>query len=189
MKINEKTIALKKFFTENDMNMFESENLNDEAETTILRSRIKIDGQLLPIAILIDCTNYILIQVQIIPDVVTDDTFADVMNCLNEYNNRFRLFKFTISESGDVLFNATLTFVNNTFDPLFLNKVLAEIVKLLNTEYFELANKIGFYTGNVSEESIRNENNDESDNDNLGRNLTHFAGHIAVKLLKDFLLG
>lgn len=141
-KLNAKSLKLKEFFKANKMEMFQDQNINDEAETTIFRSRMQVKGQLLPFAILVDRTVYTLIQVQLAPAVATGKAFSKVAKFLNECNNRFRLFKFTISEAGDLLVNATLTFKDDNFEPALLNAILAEIVKFLDAEYPALMEKV-----------------------------------------------
>ena len=141
-KLNAKTLKLKEFFKANKMEMFQDQNVNDEAQTTIFRSRMQVKGQLLPFAILLDRTVYTLIQVQLAPAVATGDAFNKVAKFLNECNNRYRLFKFTISEVGDLLINATLTFPDDKFEPALLNAILAEIVKFLDAEYAGLMEKV-----------------------------------------------
>ena len=141
-KMNAKTLKLKEFFKANKMEMFQDQNVGDEAETTIFRSRMQVKGQLLPFAILIDRTVYTLIQVQLAPAVATGDAFVKIAKFMNDCNNRYRLFKFTISEAGDLLINATLTFQDEKFEPALLNAILAEIVKFLDAEYPALMEKV-----------------------------------------------
>lgn len=141
-KMNAKTLKLKEFFKANKMEMFQDQNVGDEAETTIFRSRMQVKGQLLPFAILIDRTVYTLIQVQLAPAVATGDAFVKIAKFMNDCNNRYRLFKFTISEAGDLLINATLTFQDDNFEPALLNAILAEIVKFLDVEYPALMEKV-----------------------------------------------
>lgn len=141
-KMNAKTLKLKEFFKANKMEMFQDQNVGDEAETTIFRSRMQVKGQLLPFAILVDRTVYTLIQVQLAPAVATGDAFVKIAKFMNDCNNRYRLFKFTISEAGDLLINATLTFQDEKFEPALLNAILAEIVKFLDAEYPALMEKV-----------------------------------------------
>ncbi len=141
-KMNAKTLKLKEFFKANKMEMFQDQNVGDEAETTIFRSRMQVKGQLLPFAILVDRTVYTLIQVQLAPAVATGEAFVKVAKFMNDCNNRYRLFKFTISEAGDLLVNATLTFQDDNFEPALLNAILAEIVKFLDAEYPALMEKV-----------------------------------------------
>lgn len=140
--MNAKTLKLKEFFKANKMEMFQDQNVGDEAETTIFRSRMQVKGQLLPFAILVDRTVYTLIQVQLAPAVATGEAFGKIAKFMNDCNNRYRLFKFTISEAGDLLVNATLTFQDEKFEPALLNAILAEIVKFLDAEYAALMEKV-----------------------------------------------
>ncbi|MCQ2361754.1 MAG: hypothetical protein MJ048_01810 [Acidaminococcaceae bacterium] len=134
-KVSAKAAKLKAFFAENKMEMFQDQNVNDEAQTTIFRSKMAVKGQLLPFAILLDQSVYALVQVQLAPAVAVGDAFEKVSTYLNQCNNRVRMFKFTISAAGDVMLNVPMTFKDDDFNPALMNAILVEIIKFLEVEY------------------------------------------------------
>ncbi|MBQ7021703.1 MAG: hypothetical protein IJN33_05300 [Phascolarctobacterium sp.] len=126
---------MQEFLTENKIECFEVQTLEDERHTSIFRSRMEVKGQILPMAILMDDSVYVLIQVQIAPQVITGEKLATMAEVINNMNNNVRLFKFTVSEKGDFMLNACMTAENNTFNPVLLNALLTETLHFLEAQY------------------------------------------------------
>ena len=112
---------MQEFLKENKIECFEIQALEDERNTTIFRSRMEVKGQILPMAILMDDSVYVLIQVQIAPQVITKEKLAGLAEVINNMNNNVRIFKFTVSEKGDLMLNACMTAENNSFNPVSIN--------------------------------------------------------------------
>lgn len=126
---------MQEFLQENKIECFEVQTLEDERHTSIFRSRMEVKGQILPMAILMDDSVYVLIQVQIAPQVITSEKLAVMAEVINNMNNNVRLFKFTVSEKGDFMLNACMTAENNTFNPVLLNALLTETLHFLEAQY------------------------------------------------------
>lgn len=126
---------MQEFLKENKIECFEVQTLEDERHTSIFRSRMEVKGQILPMAILMDDSVYVLIQVQIAPQVITGEKLATMAEIINNMNNNVRLFKFTVSEKGDFMLNACMTAENNTFNPVLLNALLTETLHFLEAQY------------------------------------------------------
>lgn len=141
-KVNAKTEKLREYFVKNKMEMFAAQDVGDENETTVLRTRMEVGKNLLPMAILVDKSAYTLIQVELMPKLVPADKFDKFAKSLNALNNAVRLFKFTLSGQGDLMLNATLTFVDEQFDPAMLHAILVEIMKYLDKDYNDLTKAI-----------------------------------------------
>lgn len=126
---------MQEFLTENKIECFEVQTLEDERHTSIFRSRMEVKGQILPMAILMDDSVYVLIQVQIAPQVITGEKLAAMAEIINNMNNNVRLFKFTVSEKGDFMLNACMTAETDTFNPALLNALLTETLRFLEAQY------------------------------------------------------
>lgn len=139
---NVKTEALKKFFKENELEMFEVQELKDENETAIFRSRMEVKGQVLPFAILIDRSVYTLMQVQLATGVGSEENFNKIASLVNDLNNSYRMFKFNVAEDGSLLLNACFIAQDDKFDPVLVRAVLDETLKLLDEQYPALMEKV-----------------------------------------------
>ena len=140
--INAKTAKLKEFFAENKIECFQVEERKDESETAVFRSLMQVKGQTLPFAILLDKSVYALLQVQLAPALVKGEAFTKIAAFLNEMNNNYRVFKFVITNEGDLLLNACIVSKDDAFDPALVNAIIAETVKFLEAEYASIMAKV-----------------------------------------------
>ena len=140
--INAKTTKLKDFFAENKIECFQVEERNDENETAVFRSLMQVKGQTLPFAVLLDKSVYALLQVQLAPAIIKGDVLSKVAAYLNEMNNNYRVFKFVVTNEGDLLLNACVVSKDDNFDPALVNAIIAETVKCLEGEYASIMAKI-----------------------------------------------
>lgn len=136
-----KAEKLRKYFQKNKMEMFTVEEVKDANETAVFRARMEIGNTLLPMAILLDSSAYVLIQVELMPAFIkNDEQFELFAKPLNALNNAVRPFKFAISGKGDFMLNMILTFPNSQFDPALCHAFVVEIMKYLDKDYKNLVN-------------------------------------------------
>ena len=140
--VNIKTTKMKEFLQNNKIECFRVEERNDDNETAVFRSLMQIKGQTLPFAVLIDKSVYTLFQVQLAPALVKGEAFAKIAPFLNEMNNNYRMFKFAVTNEGDLLLNVCITSQNDSFDPVLTNALIGETVKFLESEYATIMAKI-----------------------------------------------
>ena len=134
-KMADKVEKMQQFLADNKIECFDVQKLEDERHTTIFRSRMEVKGQLLPMAVLMDDSVYVILQVQIAPQVVDEAKLAELAGAINNMNNNVRPFKFTVSDRGDFMLNACITAENNTFNPVLLNAIMGEALKFLEARY------------------------------------------------------
>ena len=135
IEMENKIEKMTQFLADNKIECFDIQKLEDEHHTTIFRSRMEVKGQLLPMALLMDDSVYVMLQVQIAPQVINEEKLKALAGAINNMNNNVRLFKFTVSERGDLMLNACITAENNTFNPALTNAIMAEAVKFLEAQY------------------------------------------------------
>ena len=140
--VNAKTLKLKEFLEANKIECFQIEERNDENETAVFRSLMQVKGQTLPFAVLLDKSVYALLQVQLAPAIIKGDVLGKVAAYLNEMNNNYRVFKFLVTNDGDLLLNACVVSKDDNFDPALVNAIIAETVKFLEAEYASIMAKI-----------------------------------------------
>lgn len=134
-KLENKIEKMQQFLTDNKIECFDVQKLEDERHTTIFRSRMEVKGQILPMAVLMDDSVYVILQVQIAPQVIDEAKLAELAVAINNMNNNVRPFKFTVSDKGDFMLNACITAENNTFNPVLLNAIIGEALKFLEAQY------------------------------------------------------
>lgn len=135
IEMENKIEKMTKFLEENKIECFDIQKIEDEKHTAIFRSRMEVKGQLLPMALLMDDSIYVMLQVQIAPQVIDEEKLKVLAGAINNMNNNVRPFKFTVSEKGDFMLNACITAENNTFNPALTNAIMGEAVKFLDAQY------------------------------------------------------
>ena len=135
VEMENKIEKMTKFLEENKIECFDIQKIEDEHHTTIFRSRMEVKGQLLPMALLMDDSVYMMLQVQIAPQVIDEAKLKALAGAINNMNNNVRLFKFTVSERGDLMLNACIIAENNTFNPALVNAIMGEAVKFMEAQY------------------------------------------------------
>ena len=135
IEMENKIEKMTQFLADNKIECFDVQKIEDEKHTTIFRSRMEVKGQLLPMALLMDDSVYVMLQVQIAPQVIDEEKLKAMATGINNMNNNVRPFKFTVSERGDLMLNACITAENNTFNPALTNAIMAEAVKFLEAQY------------------------------------------------------
>ncbi len=134
-KREDKIDKMQQFLADNKIDCFDVQEFDDKLHTTIFRSRMEVKGQILPMAVLMDDSVYIILQVQIAPQVIPEEKLPEMAVAINNMNNNVRPFKFTVSEKGDFMLNACITAENNTFNPALLNAIIGEALKFLEAQY------------------------------------------------------
>ena len=81
------------FLADNKIECFDIQKMEDEHHTTIFRSRMEVKGQLLPMALLMDDSVYMLLQVQIAPQVIDEEKMKALAGAINNMNNK-KVFAF-----------------------------------------------------------------------------------------------
>jgi hypothetical protein len=76
------------------------------------------------------------------PAIIKGDVLGKVAAYLNEMNNNYRVFKFLVTNDGDLLLNACVVSKDDNFDPALVNAIIAETVKFLEAEYASIMAKI-----------------------------------------------
>ena len=138
----DKIEKMQQFLTDNKIDCFDVQKIDDERHTTIFRSRMEVKGQILPMAVLMDDSVYIILQVQIAPRVIPEAKLPELAAAINNMNNNVRPFKFTVSEKGDFMLNARITAENNTFNPVLLNAIIGEALTFLEAQYSNIMEAI-----------------------------------------------
>ena len=100
IEMENKIEKMTQFLADNKIECFDVQKIEDAQHTTIFRSRMEVKGQLLPMALLMDDSVYVMLQVQIAPQVIDEAKLKELAGAINNMNNNVRPFKFTVSEKA-----------------------------------------------------------------------------------------
>ena len=125
------------FLKDNDINYFESQALSDEFHTTIFRSRIEAKGQIMPMAIFIDDSIFTIIRTQVATG-FNEKNIDSIKSHLNMLNAEYKMFKYYLSEDGNIYLDICAPFVDETFDSRMIQTLLPILMQQLETVYEDL---------------------------------------------------
>ena len=134
-RINEKTVKFDQYIKEKGLNFFNERETQDEADTVVYQSNIKVEGQTIPMGIITDNTIYTIIRVQVGNALVKDDNRTKFLDYLNTLNRSYKVFKYVVADDGSVFLDACLPSTNESFDPEIVRVVLDVVGDHLNSEY------------------------------------------------------
>ena len=134
---NEKAEKFQKFLADNKINVFETEQLTDDFQTVVFRSRIETKGQILPMAVIIDNSVFTIIRTQIVAGLPSEKQ-VQITASLNELNEKYKIFKYYLRQDGVVYLDVCLPFVDESFDSNMIQLMLNVLVQHLNDTYSDI---------------------------------------------------
>lgn len=133
--MNQKAEQLQAYLTEKKLNFFQVQEMTDEFKTVVFRSNIEIKGQNLPTIIITDETIWTLIRTQIVAGAVSADQKAVVEDFLNGLNQKYKVFKFYVTDGGDIHMDICVPTINEKFDPEMIRSLIQIAVEQLTEIY------------------------------------------------------
>ncbi len=110
--------------------------LEDAEERKVLRSNLMVEGQTLPLFIVLNNTVYSYIQVQLAK--VAPDKVEKLLVHLNELNDRYGMLKYVVDANGNVVISCCIISPDDAFSPALMFGVLDQIKNLLEETYAKL---------------------------------------------------
>lgn len=99
-----KARAFQDFLDAKEIKAFVSETIeNDPEQTTVFRSRVEVDGQALPLLVLLDRSIFSMIRVQILPKCKTEENELAVLKLANDLNLKYKPFKLYFDGEGSLI--------------------------------------------------------------------------------------
>ena len=140
--MNAKAEKWKKFITDNKIECFGEEEIDNEIHPVVYRAFLEVQGQKLPSMIVTDDSIYTMFQVRVAEKVVNDKNKAAVEALLNELNKKYKVFKYYVGEGGDLCLDSCIPSTAEFFDPNIIHAVIDVVLKHLTEEYPTLMKEI-----------------------------------------------
>lgn len=138
---NTKAVKFQTFLMENNINAFSTESLEDPFNTVVFRSRIETKGQILPMAIFIDTSVFVIIRTQIVTG-IANEKINKIQAYLNRLNTQYKIFKYYLREDGIVYLDICLPFVDEAFDSSMIQLMLRVLIQHLDAVYADFMAEI-----------------------------------------------
>lgn len=110
----------------------------NEANPVAYSTAMEVDKQNLPFLLVIDDSIYTMIQVRVAGQIVKAEKRPAVIEYLNGLNENYKVFKYYVSEAGDIVIESCLTFTDDNFAPELIHAVINVILQHLQEEYSKI---------------------------------------------------
>ncbi len=140
--MNAKAQSFKTYLEEKKIEVFSVEELSDEQETTLFRSFITVNGQQLPLLLILDNSIFALIRVQVSPKVMADENRLAVLGLANAENEKYKPFKLYADKAGDLLLDVSVVVTEEKVDGDVIYRLFGVIIDYLEGEYRNIMKEI-----------------------------------------------
>ena len=124
-------------------NVFAIEEMpNDDWESSIFRSNIDIGGNKLPVGVILDNSIYGMIRILIAPNARTDENELAVLRVVNEYNKKYKSFKYYFDDKGSLVLDICILSAEGERLGDLIYAMFDVIINHLNESYKEIMHAI-----------------------------------------------
>ena len=109
--------------------------VKNDLHTVVYRAHMEVSGQMLPTMVVTDDSIYTMIQVRVAAAVVNDENKQAVLAHINAMNGKYKVFKYYITDNGDICLDSCLTNTEESFDSRLVHTVIDVILRHLTEEY------------------------------------------------------
>lgn len=139
---NAKATKFLNFLEKNEIKAFMVEQVEDDLQSVVFRSRMEIGGQELPMIVLIDNSIYTLVRIQIVASAVKESNSVEISKLLNALNRQYKVFKYYVTEKGDLCLDCCIPSTEENFDGELIRMIIQVILQHLTEEYPNLMRSV-----------------------------------------------
>lgn len=140
--MNKRAQLFQDFLQENKIECFMVEEVADELNTTVFRSHMEIEGQQLPLVVILDDSIYGMLRTQIVPKALKDTNKQAILEYINELNRQYKIFKYYLTAEGDLCLDCCIVGEAEQANGPLIYTIIDVVVKHLTEEYATLMAKI-----------------------------------------------
>lgn len=108
--MNTKAKVFKKYLKEKEIKVFQVEELpEDEHNTVVFSSHIVVEGQQLPLMVILDDSAFTVIRVLILNNALKQDKDVQLLYMTNTQNMNYKPFKLFFDRNGALIMDACMT--------------------------------------------------------------------------------
>lgn len=135
MIVNPKAEKFSSMLKENKISVFAEEHLKDELHTSLFRSGMEIEGQRLPIVVIIDDSIFVICRILVAGKCITPSNRAGVNDFLNGLNASYKSFKYFVTEAGEIVMDICLPATVEQFEPNMVRALIDLSIKNWEENY------------------------------------------------------
>lgn len=130
--MNKKAEQFKNYLEERSINVFNIEEIKgDEQNTVAFRSMLQVEGQNLPLIVIVDDSIFTVIRVLIFANARNKNNELNLLKLAETENAAYKPFKIYCNDAGDLFIDVCLTFTGDfNGDAVYL--ILEALINYLN---------------------------------------------------------
>ena len=136
--VDKKYSALQDYLSKSDINGMQLLEVDEHNKG--LRTNLLVEGQTLPVFIVVNETVYSYIQVHLVT--ITSEKLEKCLPLLNELNDSFTMLKYGVNKGGNITLTCSIPAGDDKFDPAIIFALLDQINGHLQEHYKLLMKKI-----------------------------------------------
>ena len=141
--MNKKAENFKKYLDDKGIKAFTVDEIKDDRfQTVVFRSAADINGNRLPLIVILDTSIYGMIRILVAPKVLHDDNEAAVLKLLNTYNKQYKSFKYYVDDEGSLILDTCVLLKDDEVDGDLIYAMFDVIIRHLGESYKELMKSI-----------------------------------------------
>lgn len=140
--MNTKATKFKEMLTASKISGFGEEKLEGEFNPVIFRSNLEVKEQYFPIQVILDDSIYAIIRVFVAAGINAKSQSKAMIEFFNSLNQKYKIFKYYISEQGNVILDCCVASTEEKFDPEMIRALMELVINHLNDEYDDIAKHI-----------------------------------------------
>ncbi len=133
-----KLTALKEFADANKITGLQY--LQIDENNLLINTRLLIEGQTLPLFVVVNNTVYSYIQAHLVT--ITEDKKAAALSYINDLNNEFNMLKYSINPQGNVIITFSVPADDDKFAPALIFALVDQLKNHLEKHFSDLMSKI-----------------------------------------------
>lgn len=133
--MNPKSKKFAKMLKEHEISCFNEETLKDELNTVLYRSVMEIEGQRLPLVVILDDSIYAICRVLVAGKCLNDKNRIEVGTFINKLNSNYKTFKFYSTEADEIVMDTCIPTTVEQFEPDMIRALIDLAVKCLEENY------------------------------------------------------
>ena len=141
--MNKKAASFKKYLEAKNITCFQAEELpQDKLNTVAFRSSVEVEGQRLPLVLLLDSSIYCMVRVLVASRVLKQENEAALLQAVNALNSRYKAFKYYLNGEGSLVLDSCIMMPVGEADGDLIYTALGVILRHLQKEYRPLMQQI-----------------------------------------------
>ena len=133
--LNKKAEAFEAYLEERFINFFEMQEIHDELNTCVFKSRITVEGQNLVTLIILDNSIYGMVRVMVAENALNQSNEERLRTLVEKYNSSYKMFKYYFAQDGSLILDVCLLEPAEATDGNMIYTVLDVVIKHLEDEY------------------------------------------------------